>query len=199
MFDSPTHSRLTHLEGSLAKPLKSKEEIIDAAISLLRLNGAVAFNIRDLAAELRCSSRTIYQQVGKRDELLREVVRHYFSQLELEFKEHPHWKDSAISWSNALRALLLSQPHLARLFSPQDRPAVVDYVDQLIKCFLKHGLEKRAAARIVRVLVHNVIAMSLVEVHASSVDVDLRYFEEAQEAFDLSLRWMLDGCEKHLE
>ena len=49
----------------MAKPLLAVETICDAALQLLDEQGAGALSARNLAASLRCSTRTLYQQVGK--------------------------------------------------------------------------------------------------------------------------------------
>src|SRR5574341_834189 len=60
--------------------------------------GPDALSARRLAAELRISTRTLYQQVGKRELLIRALVARHFSQLRLEFHEHEDWETTALYW-----------------------------------------------------------------------------------------------------
>ena len=52
----------------MAKPLISVDAIFTRALELLDAEGAGALNARRLAGELRCSTRTLYQQVGNREQ-----------------------------------------------------------------------------------------------------------------------------------
>ena len=67
----------------MAKPLIPVDVIYEHALALIDAEGAQALNARRLAADLRCSTRTLYQQVGNREELIRALIGRHFSQLQL--------------------------------------------------------------------------------------------------------------------
>ena len=48
----------------MAKPLLASDSIYDTALHLLEVNGVGGLSARNLAAALKCSTRTLYQQVG---------------------------------------------------------------------------------------------------------------------------------------
>ncbi len=54
----------------MAKPLISVDAIFTRALELLDAEGAQALNARRLAGDLKCSTRTLYQQVGNREQLI---------------------------------------------------------------------------------------------------------------------------------
>lgn len=69
----------------MAKPLIAVDAIFNKALELLDEHGVESLSTRNLAAALKCSTRTLYQQVGKKDELVGQLFTHYFAGLQLEF------------------------------------------------------------------------------------------------------------------
>ncbi|MDC0362904.1 hypothetical protein OAN12_07685, partial [Halioglobus sp.] len=63
----------------MAKPLLATDSIYDTALHLLDAEGVGALSARNLAGALKCSTRTLYQQVGKRETLISALVAHYFA------------------------------------------------------------------------------------------------------------------------
>jgi AcrR family transcriptional regulator len=87
--------------------------------------GADGLKARNLAARLHCSTRTLYEQVGNREALIRGLVAHAFARIEPDLHEGETWQESTTSWCLALRDTLLSRPELARLMKREDRNVVV--------------------------------------------------------------------------
>src|SRR5271163_2466100 len=125
--------------GSLpmAKPLIPVDVIHQHALALIDAEGADALNARRLAADLKISTRTLYQQVGNREQLIRALVARHFSQLRLDFEEHQTWESTALQWCLALHDTLRAHPFLTELMTIDDRTAVADYVNQLVKSTLR--------------------------------------------------------------
>src|SRR5690625_6168462 len=94
----------------MAKPLIPVDTIYECALALLDAGGCDALTTRRLAAELRISTRTLYQRVGSRDELIRSLVARHFSQLRLDFHEYKNWETTALNWCLALRSALRAHP-----------------------------------------------------------------------------------------
>lgn len=150
----------------MAKPLLAVDDIFDGALRVLEEQGAEALSARNLATELKCSTRTLYQQVGKRDELISQLITYYFNNLELEFQTSDRWQDSTRSWARNLRAALLSHPNLSRLMTLEHREPVAEYVTRLLKVLLKAGFYEELALRSCRVLVNIAMNLSLAEINA---------------------------------
>ena len=53
----------------------SKKSIIDAAIEILRENGAEAVNARSIAARLSCSTQPIFSNFRNMDDVMDEVLK----------------------------------------------------------------------------------------------------------------------------
>ena len=150
----------------MAKPLIPVEDIYERALQLIDAEGAQALNARRLAADLRCSTRTLYQQVGNREELIRALVNRHFSQLQLDFHEYDTWESTAAQWSRALHDALQAHPFLSQLMTVDDRGAVTSYVDKLLKSLVSAGLDRRLATECCRSLANTTINHAIIEAQA---------------------------------
>jgi AcrR family transcriptional regulator len=150
----------------MAKPLISVDTIFTRALELLDADGAQALNARRLASELKCSTRTLYQQVGSRDQLIRALVRRHFSQLKLDFHEQETWESTAMHWCLELRDALLAHPYLTELMTFDDHADVASYVNKLLKRLVREGMNRRLAIECCRSLVSVTINYTIIEAQA---------------------------------
>jgi AcrR family transcriptional regulator len=150
----------------MAKPLIPAEDILTRALELLDSDGPAALNVRRLSADLKISPRTLYQQVGNQEELTRALVASHFSRLRLDFKEYDSWESTALHWCMALHEALRAHPYLTGLMTIQDRSAVTDYVQALLKSTLQAGIPRALAVECCRGLTNMTINHSVVEVRA---------------------------------
>ena len=200
----------------MAKPLVATDRIYDTALRLLEEDGKEGLNARNLAAALKCSTRTLYQQVGKREELIGELVAHYFAGVKPNFCEETKWQDSIRSWASNLRSALLAQPNLSRLMSVEHRAPIAGYVNQLLKALLKQGFDEELALRSCRVLTNIAISLSLSEIIApvdssrrkrrSRKEIELEdliiarrsrkgSYGKPPEVFENAINWVIAGIE----
>lgn len=206
----------------MAKPLVAVGTILDTALRLIDEQGAEALSARNLASSLKCSTRTLYEQVGKRDALIGKLIEHHFHSQELEFQSQDTWQQSIAYWAATMRGALLAHPNLYRLMTPEHRAPVADYVTQLLKVLLKAGFEEEMALRSCRVLVNITLSMSLSEINAPdhSRGREKRRKEEIQfedlivsrkgglkskgqlqappEVFENAITWVVAGIENEL-
>ena len=150
----------------MAKPLIPVDVIHEHALALIDAEGADALNARRLASDLKCSTRTLYQQVGNREELIRALVGRHFSQLRLDFHEYGTWESSAVQWSVALHDALQAHPFLTELMNVDDRGAVTAYVNKLLKSLVQAGIDRPLATDCCRSLVNTTINHTIVEAQA---------------------------------
>ncbi len=150
----------------MAKPLIPVEAIYEHALTLLDAEGSDALTTRRLAADLKISTRTLYQQVGSREELVRALVARHFSQLRLDFREYEDWETTGLKWCLNLRDALRSHPYLTELMTIDDRKAVMDYVAELTKATLREGFPRALAVECSRALVNLTINHCVMEVRA---------------------------------
>jgi AcrR family transcriptional regulator len=187
----------------MAKPLIPVELIYEHALALLDAEGSSALTTRRLAADLKISTRTLYQQVGSREELIRALVSRHFSELTLEFHDYENWESTALHWCTALHEALHAHPFLTELMTIDDRSAVMAYVDELVNTTLQEGIPEELAIECCRALVNLTINHAIVEVRGthepklsrgSAVEAD-----RIEKNFPMSIRWILAGVRQEAE
>ncbi|MEU4311555.1 hypothetical protein [Nocardia sp. NPDC024068] len=181
----------------MAKPLIPAEAIYARALELLDAEGLGALSAQRLVRDLRISTKTLYQQVGNRDQLTRALVARHFSRLRLEFEEYDTWEDTALHWCLALHRALRAHPHLTRLMTIEDRLAVTGYVNELVKAALRAGFPKPLAIMGCRSLAtltinHSVVAVqeSLDPGRTADAQAEMALIEQN---FPTLVRWTLAG------
>jgi AcrR family transcriptional regulator len=181
----------------MAKPLIPVEVIYERALELLDAEGSQALTTRRLAAELKISTRTLYQQVGSREQLIRALVARHFSALRLDFHEYEDWETTALNWCLALHAALRAHPYLTELMTIDDRTAVMDYIDKLITATLQEGIPRQLTIECCRALVNLTINHSVMEVRAMREPKlsrnSLAESRRVEKNFPMAVRWMLMG------
>jgi AcrR family transcriptional regulator len=181
----------------MPRPLIPVEVIYERALALLDAEGADALSARRLAADLGISTRTLYEQVGPREKLIRTLVARHFSRLQLDFHEHDGWQSTALQWCLALHETLRSHPFLTELMTIADREAVTLYVNKLLKSMVRAGVPRALAVECCRALVTVTINHTIIEVRALREPEHSP--ENAAEAakiaanFPMTIRWILDG------
>ena len=150
----------------MAKPLIPADDILAHALELLDAEGVDALNVRRLAADLKISPRTLYQQVGNQEALIRALVARHFTALRFDFVEHDLWETTALHWCLALNDALRAHPFLTELMTIDDRGAVTDYVQALLKATLRAGIPRPLAIECCRGLTNLTINHSIAEVNA---------------------------------
>jgi AcrR family transcriptional regulator len=187
----------------MAKPLIPVELIYERALALLDAEGSGALTTRRLAAELKISTRTLYQQVGSREELIRALVARHFSQLTLDFHDYEDWEATALHWCIGLHDALHAHPFLTELMTVDDRYAVMTYVDELVDATLREGIPRKLAVECCRALVNLTINHSIVEVRGMhepklSRNSDAES-DRIEKNFPMSVRWILAGVRQEAE
>jgi AcrR family transcriptional regulator len=181
----------------MAKPLIPVEVIYQHALALIDEEGAQALNARRLASDLKCSTRTLYQQVGNREQLIRALVGRHFSQLKLEFHEYDTWESTAMQWSLALHKALQTHPFLTELMTFDDRGAVASYVDKLLHSLTQAGIDLRLATECCRSLVNTTIDHTIVEAqalrHPQSTRSGSSHARTRKQSFPRTLEWIIAG------
>jgi AcrR family transcriptional regulator len=148
----------------MARPLIPAEVIYERALALLDAEGIDALAARRLTSELRISTKTLYQQVGNRDQLIRALVARHFSKLRLEFHERETWEETALAWCIALHDALAAHPHLTQLMTLDDRQAVTVYGSELVAATVREGFSRSLAIDCCRALANVTINHSIAEV-----------------------------------
>jgi AcrR family transcriptional regulator len=186
----------------MAKPLIPVDVIYERALELLDAGGPEALQARRLAADLRISTRTLYQQVGNQDQLIRALVARHFSRLRLEFREYDDWQTTAFHWCTTFHDALRNHPHLTELMTIEDRRSVEDYVNDLVKAALHEGMPRQVAIEACRSLVNVTISHTIVEVRAlREPEHSAKTAQETakiEKNFPMTISWILAGIRAEL-
>lgn len=181
----------------MPKPLIPAETIYASALELLDSEGSSGLQARRLSAHLGISTRTLYQQVGNREELTRALVARHFSQMRLEFKRYATWESTAYHWCMVLHESLRAHPHLTEVMTIADREAIVDYVNAFVKATVQEGFPRRVAVECGRSLVNVTINHSVTEVHAlrgiKESTVTQQQTANLEKSFPQTVRWIIAG------
>jgi len=170
----------------MAKPLIPVDTIYDAALEVLETEGVSALNARNLTARLHCSTQTLYQQVGKRDQMIRGVVRHAFARMELDFEPGAEAGETIRRWATTLRAELLAHPALTTLMTVEDRVVVEDYGAHLITALRGHGFSKAQSVRVAGIISHITVSMTHSDILAPGP-------WDRPEVFETAVEWLVEG------
>ncbi len=170
----------------MAKPLLSAEAIYDEALRALAIEGPAGLAARSLCTRLRCSTTTLYRQVGNREQLIRGVVSRAFASIELDFSTDTTWQNSVRSWCQALRCALAQRPSLTSLMTIADSGVVISHATRLIRVLKRCGFTEKEAVGACNVPVH--VALSLTV-------TDVAVHEDTPEMFDRTIDWLIQGME----
>src|SRR5882762_6078029 len=183
----------------MPRPLIPAEAIYERALALLDAEGADALSARRLASDLGISTRTLYEQVGPREKLIRTLVARHFSRLQLDFHEDDDWESTALQWCLALHETLRSHPFLTELMTIADREVVTSYVDKLLRAMVRAGVPRALAVECCRALVTVTINHTIIEVRALR-EPQLSPENAAEAAkiaanFPMTIGWIVDGVD----
>ena len=110
--------------GAASKRSLSRTRIVDAALAMIERDGAEAFSMRLLAAELGVTPMALYNHVGGKLELLRNVAGQVLAEIDFDNGAQDwgaqdwgakDWRERDAGCFQALRAACLRHPGAARL------------------------------------------------------------------------------------
>jgi len=152
----------------MAKPLIQPEAIYEAALQLVQHPNAPTLTMRRLSHHLGCSSRTLYQQVGRQDDLIKGVLDHYLRTQAAPLVNTGRWRETAYQWAISLRALLVAVPELTRQLSTANRQAIVEFTYPLYEAMLEAGLTPSTAVPACRSIVHVTTSLAIAEIETTT-------------------------------
>lgn len=152
------------------KPKITKEDIISAALDLVRVQGMEALNARAVAKKLNCSTQPIFSHYAAMDGLKRDVIRAASKLYEkhiakaMESPQYPPYKASGMAYISFAG----EEKELFRLLFMRDRsgeePESVGNIDGIIALILERtGLSTEEAQRFhweMWIFVHGIASMA---------------------------------------
>ena len=127
------------------------DEIVDAAIVILRERGLDAVSMRNVADRLGVSTMPLYSRVGNKEALIDAVADQLLADLAPAAGADEPWPAYAERWCRELRSRLKLTPD-SRLYLGAGRDAYVEASRPLIAAMREGGLSSDAAVQACRLL-----------------------------------------------
>ena len=204
-------------KADMPRPLVDTETIITVALEAMEEPSAGPLTARRLATRLKCSTRTLYQQMGKQEQLISALLNHYFVQKTPQLDPGLDWKGAIGTWSEAFRLAILARPNLSRHLSTENRPALIEFTRPLLAALIAAQLSESVAVEVCRSLVHVIVSLTLGELETQShrydetaivgdhltrlLSIDANAYERSPDGktpppvFLQSIQWLIGGIE----
>jgi AcrR family transcriptional regulator len=127
------------------------EQIVAAAVEILREGGLDAVSMRSVAGRLGVTPPPVYARIGNKDALLDAIAQHFLADLAPPLDRDEPWPDYARRWAHQLRQRLTAAAD-SRLFLQVKRPTYLEATKPLLKCMRRDGMSKDVAVRACRLL-----------------------------------------------
>jgi AcrR family transcriptional regulator len=179
------------------------DEIITAAVEILREFGLDAVSMRNVASRLGVSPVPLYSRIGNKDALLDAVADRLLADLPPPENTGERWDEYAVRWTRELRARLRGARD-SRLILWPGRDAYVEASRPLVAGMRSAGFAADAAVQACRLLTWATVGFAAVESgvqpagrrrRGSRPGGDPRGVEpaEADTLFDLHIRYVIEG------
>ena len=187
----------------------SREDIVDAAVTIVEAGGYEEMSIRSLAADLGVAPMSLYRHIRDKDDLLQEVVSRLLAQVWRPAVSEDDWQEWIAEAAASLRQFLVTQPAALHVYlrHPVVSPAAVERMDAMMGVLRQAGLDEQTARAAYGALHTYTIGFAALEASragwvAGSGDVTslaqqlAAYTTTGQ--FIEGLRYLLEGISRHL-
>jgi TetR/AcrR family tetracycline transcriptional repressor len=184
----------------------SPEQIVAAAVDILRESGLDAVSMRSVAGRLGVTPPPVYARIGNKDALLDAIAEHLLADLAPGVERDEPWPHYARRWTQRMRQRL-TQAADSRLFLQVKRPAYLEASKPLLKCMRRDGMSKDRAVRACRLLTWATVGFIAMD-HPPSAESTRRRnrlagsdpagvtSEEIDELFTAHIDYLIDGIER---
>jgi AcrR family transcriptional regulator len=178
------------------------DEIITAAVEILRESGLDAVSMRSVATRLGVSPVPLYSRIGNKDALVDAIADRLFADLAPLPVDDENWDSYATRWASALRSKL-ARAQDSRLILSFGREGFVEVSRPLVEAMRSEGFRADAAVQACRLLMWATVGFVAVEAgarpprrpkrvrpggDAGGVDA-----AEADALFNIHIRLLIDG------
>jgi AcrR family transcriptional regulator len=179
------------------------DEIITAAVEILRESGLDAVSMRSVSSRLGVSPVPLYSRIGNKDALLDAIADRLLADLAPPGNAEEPWDEYAMRWTRELRARLRGARD-SRLILWPGRDAYVEASRPLVAAMRRHGFAPDAAVQACRLLTWATVGFAAVESgvqprrrrrRGSRPGGDPRGVDAAESdtLFDLHIRYVIEG------
>jgi AcrR family transcriptional regulator len=187
----------------------TRDDIIRAAIKIVRAGGYQEMTIRSLAAGLGVAPMTLYRHIRDKDDLLDEVVDRLLAPAWRPSAAEDDWQAWLIQAAAKLRHFLVSQPAALHVYlsHPVVSPAAIERMNAMLGVLRRTVASEQAARRAYGALHTYTIGFAALEASRSRWEPDggkvaddlaqqLAAFTTTEQFMD-GLRYLLDGIGGH--
>jgi AcrR family transcriptional regulator len=187
----------------------SRDDIIEAAVKIVRSGGYEEMTIRSMAAELGVAPMSLYRHIRDKDDLLDEVVDRLLAQAWRPSAPEGDWQEWVIEASAKLRNFLVSQPAALHVYlrHPVISPAAVERMDATMDVLRGTGADEQTARRAYGALHTYTIGFAALEAsragwapdngEVSELAQQLAAYTTTEQFID-GLRYLLEGIGRHV-
>ncbi len=129
------------------------DQIVAAAVEIMRESGLDAISMRSVASRLGVTPPPVYSRIGNKDALIDAVAEHVLDDLAPALERDETWPDYARRWTRQLRARLTDAAD-SRLFLQVKRPAYLKASRPLLKSMRRDGMSTEMSVRACRLLTY---------------------------------------------
>lgn len=185
----------------------SAEQIVRAAVEILREGGLDSVSMRSVANRLGVTPPPLYARIGNKDALLDAVADHFLADVAPEVEPGELWPDYARRWTHQMRQQL-SEAADSRLFLQVRRSAYLEASRTLLKCMRSDGMSTDNAVRACRLLTWATVGFVAMDRSSSSTPTSRRRDrpagsdpagvtqEEIDELFTAHIDYLIDGIRR---
>jgi len=187
----------------------SRDDVISAAVEIVRAGRYEQMSIRSLASELSVAPMSLYRHIRDKDDLLNEVVDRLLAKAWRPAASEDDWQAWVIEAASMLRAFLVSQPAALHVYlkHPVVSPAAIDRMDAVMGVLRRTGIEEEAARHAYGALHTYTIGFAALEAsragwvpgsdQAGSVARQLAALTTTEQ-FTEGLRYLLEGISRRI-
>jgi TetR/AcrR family tetracycline transcriptional repressor len=141
----------------------SAEEIVSAAVQILKEQGLDAVSMRTVATRLGVSPVPLYSRVGNKEALLDAVADQILADVAPAHAEGESWQDYTMRWAADLRQRLMTIPDVRRLLTLRRSPFLPAASALVSVLRADGGFSGRAAVEAVQLLTFAVLGGAMLE------------------------------------
>jgi len=125
----------------------SREDVITAAVEIIRGGGYEEMSIRSLAAGLGVAPMSLYRHIRDKDDLLDEVVDRLLAQAWRPSAAEDDWQAWVTEAAARLRHFLVTQPAALHIYlsHPVVSPAAIERMNAMMDVLRRTGLDEATA------------------------------------------------------
>jgi len=187
----------------------SREDIVEAAVTIVQAGGYEEMSIRSLAADLGVAPMSLYRHIRDKDDLLNEVVGRLLAEVWRPAVSEANWQEWITEAAANLRQFLVTQPAALHVYltHPVIAPAAIERMDAMMGVLRKTGLDEATARSAYGALHTYTIGFAALEASragwvpanqdASSLARQLAAYTTAGQFME-GLRYLLEGIARQI-